>query len=206
MVKIMIGVWPNLTIEVEGETFPVLKELAFWDSVPHECPVRISESEVCGQPLHFTYRAPTVKEGPKRGQTFEYAGLECIGNPAHECQFSQRADKSGIFIRTGNRQDGKPNWRLAYKIHEDDEPEYESPRESLPSRQTAPQQQSTSSRTGNVPAQTPEQFKELLRLGKSKGYDTEDALNVNCQFIYNKNVNELDRAQAIEYYRTLREL
>lgn len=186
MSKLIIGVWPNLSVEISGDdTFEILKELAFWDSVPHECPVGD-----CGAPLHFTYREPVAKQGPNKGKAFPYAGLQCLGNPSHECQFSKRNDDSGsIFLREGNRVDGQPNWRLAYKVRDDEEPPYEAP-----GRDREPQQPE------------PAHITELVKLGKEKGYPNEKALNVNCRHIYNKDIRQLFDAEAREYYKTLRDL
>lgn len=172
-IKLIIGITPNVTAEVEGTIEEVLREAAFFQSIPHECPI-------CQSALRLTYRTPKNRGGV----TLNYFGLLCDGKPAHECQFSKRTTEKGggLFIREGNRQDGQPNWRLAYG-HRDEEEEHddhhvEPPSRSEPRTATAGVS-SNGSRIGQPGFLTQSTYNELLRVASTKGMG-EAELNQFC--------------------------
>lgn len=202
MPKATIGVRDNLGITVEGDDETLLRGLAFWDSVPATCPVRMGQDEVCGHAIRFTIRTPTAKSGPNAGQKFTYYGLECSGSPQHEAQISQRNDKvnGGFFIRSGNRRDGKPNWRRAFDGDYDDE-DPQSDSDGHPHNFG-----SDSERSNNPDLLNGDQLKEIRRVGLLQGLiegDNDAALIADCTGIYGKSYRLLTKAEAIEYRKTL---
>lgn len=176
--KIILGIKPNLTIEFDGNDEYLLRRLAFWESIPHLCPL-------CESAVVFTMRKVTAKQGPKIGQKFTYFGLACVGPTKHECQFSQRNDDDkDFFIREGNRADGKRNWREAFGVHDEDEDDDSSGESS--SATFAPIEQTVA----------------IEGLATQKGVSFQE-MNKYCVNKWQKGYKQLTREQAIEYHRTL---
>lgn len=196
MPEVIIGVKPNLEVRITGETLDLIRELAFWDSLPALCPACLKDEKE--SQLVFTFRTPTAKSGSREGETFTYYGMECLGTPSHEVQFSQRKENKGggLYIRMPNRKDGKPNWRLSYgAAHDDDDEE--------PYRAPGADRQPPATAGGS---EVDQRVAELLKLGREKGYINEAALNTHCRSLYGKDVRDLcsNKESATEYYRTLR--
>lgn len=177
--KIILGIKPNLTIEFEGNDEYLLRRLAFWESIPHLCPL-------CKSAVVFTMRKVTAKQGAKIGQKFTYFGLACIGQTKHECQFSQRNDdEKDFFIREGNRADGKRNWREAFGVHEEEEDD-----------------DSGDTSSGSMTFALTEQTTTLEGLATQKGISFQE-MNKYCVNKWGIGYKQLTRALAIEYHRTL---
>lgn len=207
MPEAILGVRPNLEIRITGETMDILRELAFWDSLPSLCPLCLRDHNTETQ-LVFTFRTPTAKSGNREGETFTYYGMECLGEPSHEVQFSPRkeAKGGGLFIRMPNRKDGKPNWRLSYKAsHEDDEedqspPERNAPRNASSSKAVA--QPTAGSKIGQDGFLNENQYKELVRVGGTAGMDPA-GLNQHCIDINGCPLNQLPAKEVVGYRQTL---
>lgn len=209
MAKAILWLRPTLSVEIEAEkTIEILRELAFWDNIPQNCPLCFKNGGV-ESPLMFTVRTPTAKQGPKAGQTFEYFQLVCTGDPQHEAEIAQRLESKGggMFIRQGNRQDGKPNWRLAYGQHDDDDQgEDDAPPfagQPGPRSSSAPPRESTPPTRDGVRMCTVEQRKEIERVAKEHGLETFEKLAQHCESIHGVGLTELTFADAIEYRKTL---
>ncbi|MFQ5629563.1 MAG: hypothetical protein ACE5I1_12440 [bacterium] len=98
----------NESVEISihaNDTKDVLRQLAFWQSIPTACPYIEKETgEVCGKPLRFHYRVAG------KDDEYEYFELLCTGDPWHKGQFHQ------------NRPDGKTlywKWDEPFRSYED---------------------------------------------------------------------------------------
>lgn len=61
----------------------IIRKAAFWASLPSTC-------QLCGASVAIQYRHPAG---------FEYYGLECTGPVAHETNFGQRKDGTGLYYK-----------------------------------------------------------------------------------------------------------
>jgi hypothetical protein len=115
MQKIIIGIAPNMTIEVSDESMQkVVKQAAFWGDLPSECPI-------CKSGIRFFHRTP---------QDNEYYGLTCFGTPSHESNFGQyKKTELGFYY--------KGDWQEAFGRGQGDEPR-EQAQDYAAARQTAP--------------------------------------------------------------------
>jgi hypothetical protein len=97
MQKIIIGLAPNVTVEVEGDDVKQLIEKAsFWNSLPHECPL-------CQASLVFFHRLTQSDDA--------YWGQVCTGSPTHEANFGVYKKESRGFYYKGE-------WREAYGAYQ----------------------------------------------------------------------------------------
>ncbi len=79
-------------VEIEGEEAPgVIAQAAFWGELPKACPV-------CSASLRLQHRSP---------KGFEYYGLICSGQPAHETNFGQKKVTGELYYK------GAGFWRLS---------------------------------------------------------------------------------------------
>lgn len=101
--KLIIGIAPAMSVEIEGEsTMSILELAAFWASLPMSCPI-------CEAAVILTHRKP---------QGFDYAGMRCFGSPAHETTFGEyKTPRVGVYYKEGER------WQAAYG-HGDDNGEH----------------------------------------------------------------------------------
>lgn len=93
-IKMTLGIADGV-VEISGDREQdLIKQAAFWMSLPKKCPM-------CESEIIFTYRTP-------KGNT--YYGLKCIGKPSHECDINQQKPEKG----GGLYYPEKPEWKLAY--------------------------------------------------------------------------------------------
>lgn len=97
MQKIIIGLAPNITVEVEGEDVKqIVEKASFWSSLPHFCPI-------CQTPLNFFHRLTQSDDA--------YWGQACTGNPVHEANFGVYKKESRGFYYKGD-------WQKAYDAYQ----------------------------------------------------------------------------------------
>lgn len=141
MIKIF-RTMPGGSVEVMGDTqMAVIQELNFWESLPALCPF-----EGCGQPLHFFYKRAQEK--------YDYYGLRCENEPAHECNFGQRTDHSGLYYK------GPESFDTEYKAQQQ--------RANGNGGQQQPQQQSAPPPQGQPPQSSDPKEKVARALVASK--------------------------------------
>jgi hypothetical protein len=83
--KLIIGIAPNITIEIDGNNAKeIIVQAAFWNSLPHECPL-------CNAPVQLFHRDP---------QDNDYYGLKCTGERPHQTNFGIYKELSkGLFYK-----------------------------------------------------------------------------------------------------------
>jgi len=93
MIHVQVSIGDRIKATVTGEDVKrVIEEAAFFSELPPTCPL-------CDATTAFLFRNP---------KEFTYYGMRCSGPTAHECNFGQRRDGSGLFYK------GKDSWDKAY--------------------------------------------------------------------------------------------
>jgi len=114
-------------VAVEGDDArEILKELAFWQSLPTACPV-------CGAGTRLVYERVTSKKQNSYGKEFDYYRLRCLGEPRHEVTLGVYQDGGGLFY-----PESKP-WTVRRRGADDDldddlddEPAHQAPPAARP--------------------------------------------------------------------------
>lgn len=110
-------------VAVDGPTnTDVIEDLAFWQSLPKECPE-------CQSPLRFV----VIRNLETRdGHRFDARKLQCSGEPPHSYTFGTHTENGSLFYREGER------WYELGSGRADSEPHEEPPRQPQRQQQSAP--------------------------------------------------------------------
>lgn len=189
MQKVIIGVAPNITVEIsEDSVQKVVKQAAFWGQLPSTCPV-------CQTPLVFFHRTP---------QDNEYYGLACTGTPIHESNFGQyKKTELGFYY--------KGDWQEAYAAYQNEargQGDDERPTYGSRNPEDAPAQTYAPAAANDPVARSLGDMITAKQLGMIRAIAREANINENaeCSSLMHCDIDQLSKRAASDFIDHLQNL
>lgn len=185
MQKVIIGLAPNITVEIASEDVKkIVEQASFWSNLPKVCPL-------CQTPLVFFHRTP---------QDNEYFGLACTGPVIHESNFGQyKQTERGLYY--------KGEWQDAYAAYQGasrgqgDEPNGQQPNQ--------PNDYASATQTAQAPGDpvarslgdmiTAKQLGMIRALAREANTDADD----ECKRLMQCSTEELSKRAASDFIEHL---